>query len=527
LRSYSAWLHLSLLCVGFPAVVFAWLGWHLLIESQYRLERGRIASDILAALTNFELDKARLRTWSYQSVTAVPPAPEKRLQLLSDMTLQASLISEKTQTAITLDQQRGKFLQEHQDRERLLLLLNSLVDELTRETAQLLDNAPGNPGRPQMTNPRSLSEDDETLANALSSARRNEAILLSEERVRADDSLLAAQRLFLSAGASLGILTLFLAIVLSKRLRTPLQQLSQGVRSFQAGDFSYRLGHFRDKEFANFAELLNAMATEVQHARERATEQRVHLESVVADRTADLRAALDDISAAEAARKQLLVDIGHELRTPITVLQGEAQVALRANETDSQFYRETLGRIVKSTRQMGSLIEDLVEVVRNPEFQMELSVREVSVQSVMAAVLEVAQGLGASRDVTVECPDSIPQVMLTTDPDRLRQVLVCLADNAIRYSHEGGSVTIDCTVAADRLLSIRVIDAGIGIDEPDIASIWTRGWRARAARAHRPEGLGLGLAIARQLTEALGGTITIRSQGESRGTTATLQLPLA
>ena len=527
MKSYASWLHLSLFCVGLPAVIFAWLGWQLSVESSYRVERGRIASDIYSALTGFELSKAQLRIWSYEQGISGGDAADQRLVIIADMESKAAAIAAKTRQAILLDQQRHKSLDEHHEREALLDLLQSVIAKLENETAQRLALRQAELADLAEIDAEFEQIGDISLKSALSAAREHEAVLLAQERMRADDSLTAARRLFLSAGAFVSLLTVLLAVILSKRLRTPLRQLSEGVQAYQASDFSYRLADFRDAEFSNLAQQLNAMASEVKDARTRAAEQRQHLENTVATRTSELRAALDDLSATDAARKQLLADIGHELRTPVTVLQGEAQVALRAKEKDSAFYRSTLERIVAVARQMGGLIEDLIEVVRNPAIPIQLSLQKVPLPTMINKALEAAQGLGAARQVTIAGPADIPQILLTTDADRLHQVLVCLLDNAIRYSHEAGQVTLTCDIGRDDTLSICVRDNGIGIDSVDIASIWDRGWRSQAARAHRPEGLGLGLAIARQLAHALGGTISLHSAGQAQGTTTTLRLPLS
>lgn len=138
MKSYVAWLHLSLFCVGLPAVVFAWLGWQLSIESSYRVERGRIASDIYSALTSFDLFKAQLRIWSYEQDISGGDASDERRLILGEMENQAAAIADKTRQAIELDQQRQKSLQEHQEREALLSLLRNVIAKLESETAQRL-----------------------------------------------------------------------------------------------------------------------------------------------------------------------------------------------------------------------------------------------------------------------------------------------------------------------------------------------------------------------------------------------------
>jgi hypothetical protein len=137
-KSYASWLHLSLFCVGLPAVIFAWLGWQLSVESSHRVERGRIASDIYAALTGFELSKAQLRIWIYEQGISGGDAPDRWLQIIADMESKAAAIAEKSWQANLLDKQRRKSLDEHQEREALLNLLQTVIAKLESETAQRL-----------------------------------------------------------------------------------------------------------------------------------------------------------------------------------------------------------------------------------------------------------------------------------------------------------------------------------------------------------------------------------------------------
>ncbi|MBQ1203267.1 MAG: hypothetical protein IIX61_05635, partial [Loktanella sp.] len=138
MKSYTAWLHFSLICVGLPAVVFAWLGLQFSVDSSYRVERGRIASDIYSALISFDHSKAQLRIWSYEQGISDRRDPATRRDILDAMEAQASEIRNKTQAAIALDQQQYKALQEHQDREALFILLRAVIDKLEAETAARL-----------------------------------------------------------------------------------------------------------------------------------------------------------------------------------------------------------------------------------------------------------------------------------------------------------------------------------------------------------------------------------------------------
>jgi signal transduction histidine kinase len=128
--------------------------------------------------------------------------------------------------------------------------------------------------------------------------------------------------------------------------------------------------------------------------------------------------------------------------------------------------------------------------------------------------------------VALHVPDPLPDPPVMADPDRLRQVLVCLLDNGLRYSHPGGRVDLGLEPSENELRVV-IRDQGIGIAPADMPHLFARGWRAEAARAHRPDGLGLGLAIARHLTEAMGGRVEVGPGPDGRGVRAAVILPMA
>lgn len=525
--SYAAQLQFAMVGLAAPAVIFAWLGWQVLAQSQYRVERGRIASDIYTAVLVFDLEKASLRKWSYQKALGQMVDPGQREISLMQMRAQIDRISGKAEQAAQLDRERGKVLDEHDERLELLTFLNEVVGKLDRETARMLTEESGK------TWPMAGIDADfdqlrgVPLADALRDALAVEATALDRERDRADASLSAARGLFVSAGGFGFVATLIMALLLARRLRQPLEHLEEGLSAYREGDFSYRFEQFRDTEFVILGQQLNAMATEVEAARARGREYRAELEQTVAARTSELRRTLDELAASEGARKKLLGDISHELRTPVTVIRGEAQVALRQKTARSQTYRTALERIVGVTNQMSHLIEDLLVLVRDPKGQPLVAVRTVGLHEVIAPVLDTAHGLSRQREVTLDGSDALPDIALRADPMRLRQVLGCLLDNALRYSHPGGKVQLAVAQTSADRLEIRISDHGIGIHPDELDRVFDRGWRSDAARMHRPDGLGLGLAIARQLTQAQGGTLDISHGPGGQGITAVLGLPVA
>ena len=179
------------------------------------------------------------------------------------------------------------------------------------------------------------------------------------------------------------------------------------------------------------------------------------------------------------------------------------------------------------SRQMGHLIEDLLVLVRDPAGQPAVVPDRISLAAPLAQAIETARVIAAQRDVALQVPAVLPDIPLRADPARLRQVLTCLLDNALRYSSAGGAVRLAVHTSGAQQITVEITDAGIGIAPDELASVFERGWRSDAARAHRPDGLGLGLAIARQLTEEQGGRLEITAGAGATGTRALLHLRVA
>ncbi|TJZ87737.1 ATP-binding protein [Paracoccus hibiscisoli] len=324
---------------------------------------------------------------------------------------------------------------------------------------------------------------------------------LDLERQRADDSLRDARRLFVGASANGVALSLMLALWLAARL-------DAGLGAYARGDFGHRFDGFRDREFVALGHQLNAMSAEVVQNRQREAQFRNQLEAAVRDRTRDLTQAPDHLAASEGARQQLMADIGHELRTPVTVIRGEAQVALRDPGRGLDSHRQALTRIVNVTRQMGRLIEDLLVFVRNPAGTPAVRPRAIALGTALSPALENAARLAAPRGIGLLPDDAVAATRVLADPDRLSQAIAALLDNALRYSHDGSRITLQVLPDEDEV-ALQIRDYGIGIDNRDLPHLFTRGWRGAQARMHRADGLGLGLAIARDLIEMQGGRLSL------------------
>jgi len=217
----------------------------------------------------------------------------------------------------------------------------------------------------------------------------------------------------------------------------------------------------------------------------------------------------------EQTRRELIVNVSHELRTPIASIRGHVESLLdpHGGQPSEEETKRYLTIVQKETERLGSLVDDLLAVARAEAGELRLDVRSVD----LAPIVEhVAGALGpiARRDrkitLTTNIAGDVPAAF--ADPDRLSQVLVNLVRNAINYTSEGGIVSIELADAGAAYVALVVADTGVGIPPEELDRIFDRLYRVDASRARATGGFGLGLAIAKDLVQAMGGTIEVASE---------------
>jgi signal transduction histidine kinase len=213
--------------------------------------------------------------------------------------------------------------------------------------------------------------------------------------------------------------------------------------------------------------------------------------------------------------RQFNADASHELRTPLTVIRGEAEVALRAARTVPE-YQTILQTIQDETERMSRIIEQLLLLARADSGELKLERRPVALDDLIREVVHRAEVLAAARPIQLRTKGLEP-LWLEGDEDRLRQLVLNLVDNAIKYTPPGGDVCVrlrlqtDPGGAAPRAV-VEIEDTGIGIEPASLPRIFDRFYRIDKARSRAEGGSGLGLAICRWIVEAHGGQIDVRSQ---------------
>lgn len=221
--------------------------------------------------------------------------------------------------------------------------------------------------------------------------------------------------------------------------------------------------------------------------------------------------------------RQFTSDASHELRTPLTVMKGETELVLR-RPRPVEDYRSVLESNLEEIDRMTHIVDELLFLSRADMGEVKMESLPVALESLVEDIHRQATLLGQDRNVEVLLGTVMPAVV-QGDELRLRELLLNLVENAVKYSHPGGKVEI-ALITDERQARLSVADQGIGIAPEDQTRIFDRFFRTDVARAHTKKGTGLGLAICEWIAEAHHGRIDVKS-AVGHGSTFTVTLPLA
>ncbi len=234
-----------------------------------------------------------------------------------------------------------------------------------------------------------------------------------------------------------------------------------------------------------------------------------------------LRSAAEQLSN---IKDEFLATLSHELRTPLNAILGWSRV-LRTGAKDRDDLMKGLETIERNAKAQTRLIEDLLDMSRIASGKLRLDIQPVMPSEIVDGALETLKPAADARGIRLEKlldPDAGP---ITGDPYRLQQVVWNLLSNAIKFTPKGGKVQVHLA-RVNSHIEIRVADTGIGIDADLIPDLFERFRQADASTTRHYGGLGLGLSIVKNLVELHGGTVSIASPGQGKGTTVTVQLPI-
>ncbi len=223
-------------------------------------------------------------------------------------------------------------------------------------------------------------------------------------------------------------------------------------------------------------------------------------------------------------RRDFVANISHELRTPVTAIQGYAETLLRGS-ADAETSKQFLEIVYRQAQRIGGLVEQLLALSElEARGKDEIAHERVGLLAAARHVDETVRGRVEQRAMrlTIDVPDDVAAI---ADPDGVERALINLVDNAIKYGNDGGAVTISATRRGERI-EIVVSDDGPGIDPKHLARVFERFYRIDPGRSRQQGGAGLGLAIVRHLVESMDGTIRVTSD-LGHGARFVIELPAA
>ncbi|MGA2012930.1 MAG: PAS domain S-box protein [Solirubrobacteraceae bacterium] len=255
----------------------------------------------------------------------------------------------------------------------------------------------------------------------------------------------------------------------------------------------------------------------------------VTLQDVTAERAAESeRASLRDAriaaDSASRAKSEFLARMSHELRTPLNAIIGFGQ--LLELQPLEPVQRESVDYILKGGRHLLALIDEVLDIARVEAGRMTVSSEPVAIEELITETTALLRPQAGENELALisECPGG-PELHVMADRNRLKQVLLNLVSNAIKYNRPGGRILVRCTTAASGRIRVAVSDTGIGIGSEYLADLFVPFERLGAAQS-QIEGTGLGLTLSKGLVEAMGGTIEVAT-ALGQGSTFTVELAAA
>lgn len=290
-------------------------------------------------------------------------------------------------------------------------------------------------------------------------------------------------RHFFMVGMISCLVTMFIIIILSRKLAKPLIQMKVATLKMSKGDFTVTLAPSSNDELGDLSKAIQLLADDLQHVKQE--------------------------------RKEFLSSIAHELRTPLTFIKGYTDILYKRNLTEED-KKKYLGIIIEETNRLSRLIKDLFDLAKLDENSFVIEKERLDMKEFFTNIEAKLSPAFQEKQInlSIQCEE---RFTLMADSLRLDQVIINLLDNALKYCTAGDSVVVSVR-CINKAIQITIEDTGKGISKKDLPYIFDRLYRVDKSRSRALGGSGLGLAIVKELVHAHGGEIAVRSE-ENNGTT--------
>jgi two-component system OmpR family sensor kinase len=352
----------------------------------------------------------------------------------------------------------------------------------------------------------------------------------AREEARAVSTTLSRSALGLAAVAL--IIALVMYRLISRPILAAVAEIRDAAVAIGQGERNVRLPVRNRDELGLLAVVFNRTTARLKRREARVAADRLALETTIADRTADLRAANDRLAEIDRSRRRFFTDVSHELRTPLTVILGETEIALAAKPQEATDAVATLTAhatafaiIRRRAQRLHRRVEDLLRVARSESGTIELRFAQTSLRAICCSAIEAFEGSTRRKDVAIVLEPSAIDVVAKGDAEWLRQVVEGLIDNAMRHAKGASIISLACgSDEQGATLSVRDDGPGFGVDDPQELLVRF----ARKASSESVSGHGIGLALARWVVDKHQGSVTLRAASAPfNGAEVLIRLPRA
>ncbi len=305
---------------------------------------------------------------------------------------------------------------------------------------------------------------------------------------RVNNQIIVNISVITSIGLFIILLVLFLGLIFLRSITGPVKRITAATKSIASGKFDDRIEHSGEsEEISELCDSINSMASE--------------------------------LATAESVKNEFISSVSHELRTPLTAIKGWGETILAAGASDPIILGKGMNIIINETQRMEGLVEDLLDFSRIESGRLKINPVKCDIVAELEELVIMYRQVAEKLGINLVYLESAPMPPVMADPARIRQVFINVIDNAIKYSNEGGSVTVEVS-QHDVFVKITVRDMGCGIKKEDLPHVKEKFYKANKT----VRGSGIGLAVADEIMRQHNGFLEIESV-EGYGTTVMIELP--